>query len=64
LAGGVVAVLVTPDAVALVVVDVGVPDLTLVDRLQTRTSKAQEVRILGGVVQLYAVEGAVGVGNA
>ena len=60
---GVVAENVAPQAVTLVIVDVGVSDLNLVDCLQARTSKAEEVRILGGVVQLNTLERAVGVGD-
>ena len=56
--------LVAPQAVALVVVDVGVSDLNFRDGLQARTNEPEEVRILGGIAQLYTVERAVGVGDA
>src|ERR671920_1950032 len=62
--GGVVAEYVAPQAVALVVVDVGVSDLDLRDGLQTRTDEPEKVRILGDIVQLNTVERAVGVGDA
>jgi hypothetical protein len=62
--GGVVAELVAPQAVALVVVDVGVSYLNLVDGLQARTDEPEEVRILGGVAQLNTLERAVCVGDA
>jgi hypothetical protein len=54
---------VAPQAVTLVVVDVGVFYFDLRDGLQARTRKAQEVRILGGLVLLYSVECATGVGD-
>jgi hypothetical protein len=62
--GGVVAENVAPDAVALVVVDIGVSDLDLRDGLQARTDEPEKVRILGGIAQLNTLEGAVGVGDA
>ena len=56
--------LVAPQAVTLIVVDVGVSHLDLRDRLQARTDQPEEVSVISSVVQLDTVKRAVGVGDA